>query len=213
MQTMMRHFLFLMITASWALVASAQTSRIYIEDFEIEPGTTDTVQAIFASVDSSRGLQFNVSLSAGLDIVDGWLTDYSKGFSMVGSCTYSSKNDCYLMFIYPTDFVCYPADTVAAVMNILVEADPDFSGGTITTWQCRGSTIDNNSIPMEGDTTTVSTPAASIIAIPADGSSKHDQYFNMMGQPIDTPASAPVAIQVTTRASGERTARKVAVGH
>lgn len=210
---MMRHFLLLMIAASWALMASAQTNRIYIEDFEIEPGTTDTVQAIFASVDASRGLQFNVSLSAGLDIVDSWLTDYSKQLSMVGSCNYSSKNDCYLMFIYPADFVCYAADTVAAVMNIIIEADPDFTGGTIITWKCRGSTIDNDAIAMEGDTTIVSLPTASIIAIPADQHFTNDQYFNMMGQPIEDPASAPVAIQVTTRASGERTTRKVAVGH
>lgn len=66
---------------------------------------------------------------------------------------------------------------------------------------------------MEGDTTTVSTPTASILLIPADQKPQPDQYFNMMGQPIDDPASAPVAIQVTTRPSGERTSRKVAVGH
>lgn len=202
-----------MIAASWALMASAQTNRIYIEDFEIEPGTTDTVPVLFASVDPSRGLQFNLSLSAGLDVVDIELTDYSRQFSMVGSCNYSSKNDCYLMFIYPGDRVCYPADTVAVIMNVLIEADPDFSGGTLTTWKCRGSTMENAAIIMEGDTTTVSTPTASILLIPADQKPQPDQYFNMMGQPIDDPASAPVAIQVTTRASGERTSRKVAVGH
>ena len=66
---------------------------------------------------------------------------------------------------------------------------------------------------MEGDTTTVTVPQASLIGIPVDGQPVKDQYFNLMGQPITSPDVVPVAIQVTTLADGGHTSRKVAAGH
>ena len=54
------------MTASLAQGIMAQTNRIFIEEFEIEPGTIDSVPVMLTSVDPSRGLQFNISLPAGL---------------------------------------------------------------------------------------------------------------------------------------------------
>ena len=44
---MMRHLLLLIMTASLALGIMAQTNRIFIEGFEIEPGTIDSVQVMY----------------------------------------------------------------------------------------------------------------------------------------------------------------------
>jgi hypothetical protein len=65
---------------------------------------------------------------------------------------------------------------------------------------------------MDGDTTMVTVPTASLIGIPYD-MPVQDQYFNLLGQPVSSPDSVPVAIQVTTGPNGERTSRKEAVGH
>lgn len=205
------------VLMSLALLATigvaAQTNRIYIEDFEIEPGTTDSVPVMFSSVDPSRGLQFNISLPKGLSYKGAEVSEYAASFGMSGSCNYSSKDSCYSAFIYPAGRICFPADTTAAVMYIWLKASNEFKGGTIITWKCRGSTIDNATIYMDGDTTTVTVPQASLIGIPVDSQPVKDQYFNLMGQPITSPDNVPVAIQVTTLADGERTSRKVAVCH
>jgi len=209
----MRNFMLLVMTVALALGAGAQTSRIYIEDFEIQPGTMDTVTVKLAAVQPSRGLQFNITLPSGLDVWDCEVTDLSAQYHMVGSCDYNSKNNCYSAFIYPTGQYCYPTDTVVEVLYLIMEADPSFSGGDLITWKCRGSTMDNTTIVMDGDTTHVSLPSASIIAVPEDNTPMWQQYYNLNGQPIASPDSSSVAIQVTTNRRGERSARKVAVGH
>ena len=210
---MMKKFILMSLALVSVLGVAAQTNRIFIEDFEIEPGATDSVAVMFSSVDPSRGLQFNISLPAGLTYLGSDVTEYSVNYNMSASCNYSRKDSCYSAFIYPPGRICYPADTTAAVMYIWLKAKDDFKGGTIITWKCRGSTIDNNTIYMEGDTTTVTVPQASLIGIPVDGQPVKDQYFNLMGQPITSPDVVPVAIQVTTLADGGHTSRKVAAGH
>ncbi len=200
------------MTASLALGIMAQTNRIFIEDFEIEPGTIDSVPVLLTSVDPSRGLQFNISLPAGLSYRSSEVTDFSNKYNMSMSCNYSRKDSCYSVFLYPPGRYCYPADTTVAVAYIWLQASNDFKGGTIITWKCRGSTIDNNTIYMDGDTTMVTVPTASLIGIPYD-MPVQDQYFNLMGRPVSSPDSVPVAIQVTNGPNGERTSRKEAVGH
>ena len=207
----MRRILLLIMTALLALGATAQTNRVYIEDFEIEPGALDTVPVMLANSDPSRGLQFNVSLPEGLEYWDCLATDLSREYTMTVSCSFSRKDNCYVVYIYPTQRVCYPVDT-AAIVNMIFEADPEFKGGTITIWKCRGATIENETIPMDGCNTTVTIPQASIIEAQADLAAP-DRYYNLMGQPIESPASAPVAIQVTTRPDGERLSRKVCIAH
>ncbi|MBR5674143.1 MAG: hypothetical protein IKW97_07050 [Muribaculaceae bacterium] len=206
-----------LVLMSLALLATigvaAQTNRIFIEDFEIEPGTTDSVAVMFSSVDPSRGLQFNISLPKGLAYMGADVTEYAANYNMSVSCNYSEKYRCYSAFIYPPGRICFPADTTAAVMNLWLKAKDEFKGGTIIIWKCRGSTIDNNTIYMDGDTTTVTVPQASIIGIPVDNQPVKDQYFNLLGQPITSPGVVPVAIQVTTLANGGHTSRKVAVVH
>ncbi len=200
------------MTASLAISTMAQTNRIFIEDFEIEPGTTDSVPVMLTSVDPSRGVQFNVTLPAGLSYKGSEVTGFSSDNNMRLTYNYNRKDNCYSVFIYPPGRYCYPADTTVAVAYIWLQASNDFKGGTIITWKCRGSTIDNNTIYMDGDTTMVTVPTASLIGIPYD-MPVQDQYFNLMGRPVSSPDSVPVAIQVTNGPNGERTSRKEAVGH
>ncbi len=164
-----------------AMGVAAQTNHIYIESFEIEPGATDTVPVMFSSVDPSRGLQFNISFPEGLEYKGFEASRYALGYKMNVSCNYSKKYSCYSAFIYPLGCICFPADATAVVMYISVKAKDDFKGGTITTWKCRGSTADNNTIIMEGDTTTVTVPQASLIGIPVKKQQPKDQYFDLMG--------------------------------
>ena len=101
------------------------------------------------------------------------------------SCNYNQKNSCYSAFIYPPGPICFPADPAAVVMYIWLTAKDDFKGGPIITWKCRGSSIDNNTIIMDGDTTAVTVPQASLIGIPIDKRQTKDQYFNLTGHPAN----------------------------
>ena len=178
----MRHPLLLIMAMLMSLVATAQTNRIFIEDFEIEPGATDSVPVLLSNVDPSRGLQFNISLPEGLNYMGAEVSEYASGYKMSVSCNYNQKNSCYSAFIYPPGPICFPADTTAVVMYIWLMAKDDFKGGPIITWKCRGSALDNNTIIMDGDTTVVTVPQASLIGIPVENRQAQDQYFNLTGQ-------------------------------
>ena len=164
-----------LIAVLCVLATSAQEgNRIYIEDFEIEPGEMDSAQVMLTNVDPSRGLQFNISMPEGLEIVEYELTDYSRASKMNLMFDYSTKNHCNIVFIYPLGMICYPADTAKAVMCLKLKAHRGFKGGTIVTWKCCGSTMDNNTITMNGSDTHVTVPKASPIDTQPDGG----QYFN-----------------------------------
>ena len=194
------------------LTAAAQGNRIYIEDFEIDRDSTKTVQVMLANVDPTRGIQFNLTLPAGLMFEDYEETAYSRRYTMSLTSRFVPEYNGYLIFLYPSKAICFPPDTTA-VINLTFSASSDFSGGDLMIWQCRGSTIDNETIYMDGDTTQVSVPSSTLIGIPVDQRPTEEQYFNLMGQPIASPEMAPIAIQVTTRSDGMRTSRKVISAH
>ena len=192
-------------------VAQSET-RIYIEDFEICPDSSVVVPVILANVERTRGFQFYITLPEGLTKVREELTEYSLENKMTLSCPYSEKNNCYMVFIYPSAGNMFPPDTME-VMTFTFKAESTFRGGIIRLWKCRGSTRNNTTIIYQDDTTTVTVPTASLIGIPVDKKPGKDEFFNLMGQPIDSPVSAPIAIQVTTLPNGQRSSRKVAVTH
>lgn len=160
-----------------ALTLSAQGNRVYIEDFEIEPGATDSVLVLLSNVDPSRGLQFNLSLPQGLEICEYDLTDYSRRSKMHLLCEVSTKDSCYVAFIYPMGLICYPADDAAAVMYLKVKASKGFKGGNIVTWKCCGATMENTTINMDGASTRVTVPDAALVGIPVDTQSADDRFF------------------------------------
>ena len=81
----------------------------------------------------------------------------------------------------------------------------------MTVWKVIGSTIDNVAFPIDGDTALVTVPTSSLLNIPYDQPPVREQYFNLMGNPIQSPDTVPVAIEVITRPDGSCTSRKIAV--
>lgn len=210
--TEMRHYLLTMMALLAALTAAGQSGRIYIEDFEIDLDSTKTVPVILANIDPTRGVQFNLTLPDGLSLEGYEETAYSLGYDMALTSRFVPDYNGYLVFLYPSRPICFPPDT-AAVINLTFTASSNFKGGDLTLWQCRGSTLENTTLYLDGDTTQVTVPVSSLIGIPIDQKPTEEQYFNLMGQPISSPDMAPIAIQVTTRADGVRSSRKVCYSH
>ena len=204
----MKRYMMTMLAMVLTLAAIAQKNRIYIEDFEIYPDSSITMPVILANVDSTRGIQFNMTLPDGLRMLDCKLSDYAANeydmqiFSTV-------KAGIWTMGMYPMSRVCLPPAT-QVVMTIKFYATADFKGGELFLWKCRGSTIKNMSIYIDDDTTAVAVPSSALIGIPMDNATDKDLYFNLMGQPIAAPDQAPVAVQVRTLANGEQNTRKIA---
>ena len=65
----MRYHLLMLAALMLAMTGMAQNNRVYIEDFEIEPGSLITVPVLLANESPTRGFQFNLSLPQGLTIV------------------------------------------------------------------------------------------------------------------------------------------------
>lgn len=204
----MRRYMMVMMAALIMLAAVAQQrNRIYIENFEIYPDSSLTVPVMLANMDSTRGIQFNITLPSGLRISECELTAYAKEYDMH---IFENNNGGVLTIgMYPFSRVCFPPDTMA-VMTINFEAMTDFKGGEIFLWKCRGSTMENTTIFIGDDTTTVTVPSSSLIGIPIDQKTDDELYFNLLGQPIPSADSVPVAVQVSTRPDGTISSRKVA---
>ena len=170
---------FMVLVVFLALAVTAQGNRIYVEDFEIEPGEYGCMPVLLTNVDPSRGLQFNITLPIGLELEESELTPYARGKKMFLSSNFSPKDGCYTVFIYPMGTICFPADTTAAVMTMTLKARETFKGGTISAWKCRGATADNKTIYMEGDTARVTVPESALVGVPIDSKSDDGGFFNL----------------------------------
>lgn len=208
----MRHCLFFLLAVLMVVGAAAQNNQIYIEDFEIYPDSTSLVPVMLANTDSTRGVQFYMTMPEGLDVAAFVLNDYANAYDMLLETKFSTNLGCYVVFEYPASRICFPPDTTAVLM-IEFCASSDFGGGELTLWQCRGATIDNRSISMTGCTTNVTVPESSIIGIPMDNAPESNQYFNLLGQPVIQPDTVPVVIEVTTHGDGHQSSRKMSFGH
>ena len=207
----MRRFMRSLLAVVFALTAVAQRNRIYIEDFEIYPDSTVTVPVMLANMDSTRGIQFNLTLPYGLRLMNCELTEYADNECDMNMFQ-SNNAGVYTIGMYPFSRLCFPPD-IKAVLMIDFKVKTDFEGGEIFLWKCRGSTLENTSIIIGDDTTTVTLPSSSHIGIPVDNHKGDDQYFNLLGQPIPSPDSVPVAVHVTTKPDGTIDSRKVAKMH
>ena len=171
---MIRHFLLTIMAALAALTVSAQAERICIEDFVLDRDSTLSVPVMLVHETPLRGLQFSIALPDGVRISGYDLTKYSEKYENMVCRQAESGN--YLVFIYPLSRVCVPADS-AAIMTLDFAANSDFKGGEIILSDVRGSTIDNQSFTLEGDTVTVTVPASSLIGIPIDQSQGNGKFF------------------------------------
>lgn len=157
-----------------SLAAAAQSNSIYIDNFEIVPDSVMEVPVILANESPTRGLQFIVTLPQGLSLESSELTRYSKSQQMSMVC--EPKGDGYMMFIYSMNYVSYPVDT-AAIVTMKLCAASSFKGGDIIISKAFGSSMENKTIPIDGGTTTVTVPAASLIGIPIYQQLDENEYF------------------------------------
>ena len=157
----MRQFLTTILAVVAAITVSAQSNRIGIDDFVIERDSIVSVPVTLANDTPMRGLQFNLAVPDGLKIEAGRLTKYSEKYDMNLVCRKSPK-DGYVVFVYPMSRVCYPAGS-EVIMVLDFCAASGFRGGEIHINHARGSTINNQSIPIEDATVTVTVPASPLI--------------------------------------------------
>lgn len=150
-----------------ALQALAQSNRIYIEDFEIFPDSVVTVPVMLSNVDETRGFQFNITTPEGLKVVGHRLSGITRDYEMTLTFRKSEADGCHTAIVVPHEPTCLPAGT-AVVMTLKFKASPDFKGGEISLWKERGSTIENKTIIMGDETTTVTVPESALIGIPID---------------------------------------------
>ena len=156
-----------------AVTAAAQGNRLMIQDFEIVPDSTVTVPVTLVNTDASRGLQFNLTIPEGLTIENVKVTKYTKKLGL--SVTYSESNGISTIILYQMGKVCFPPDS-ADVVLVTFQASPKFRGGQVELWKGRGSTMENNTFIIEGDTAVVTVPAATLIGIP-NGLKPEEEYF------------------------------------
>ena len=126
-----------------------------MDDFEIARDSTLTVPVKLVNQDTTRGLQFDVSLPPGLRCEELKLSRYIQRMKFILNNTI--KDSVHNVMIYQLGSGIIPPGDVA-VVEMTLKADSTFSGGNITLRKCRGSTRDNKSIYIDGDTVTVTVP-------------------------------------------------------
>lgn len=209
----MKHFFVTLLAVASALVGMAGNNRVIVEDFEIMEDSALSVPVILVNEDPTRGFQFNITLPDGLVLEDCTIPEeVVDDYDMRFVCNYLPNDLCYQIIVYPGFRVCVDPGTIVGIY-LEFTAETDFKGGQIKLWKVLGSTIDNETFPMDGCTANVTVPASSLIKVPVDKQPSDEKYFNLMGQPLSSPASAPVAIMVTTTPEGQLSSRKVSVAH
>ncbi len=151
----LNRLLFTLMVGWMACCAMARTNVVSISDFAIAPDSTVTVPVKLANQDTTRGLQFNLTLPPGLTCRQMELSTYIKRLRFVLNNTF--KDDHHTVMIYQVGAGVIPPGC-EAVLLMTLHADHGFTGGEITVWKCRGSTRDNKSINMDGDTVAVTVP-------------------------------------------------------
>lgn len=145
-----------------AMSTAAHHNGVFIEDFEVEPGSSVIVPLMLCGSDSTRGVQFNMTLPLGLT-----METYELEEDVVEKYNLHSYDRCnagvWIIGVYPYGRKCLPADTTIAIMRMTLKAAPNFAGGDIYLWKDRGAKMDNSTIFFNDDTTTVAVPQASIM--------------------------------------------------
>lgn len=137
------------------LCAVAQGNRICVGDVEVARGATVTVPVVLANQDTTRGVQFKVMLPQGLRCEEWNLAPRTQRLGFILNNVL--KNGAHSVMIYQVGRGAIPpGDEAIAIMTL--KADDTFNGGEITVMKCRGSTMDNKSMEMDGSTSTVTVP-------------------------------------------------------
>lgn len=175
--TMKRFLMMTWLLMCAALCVVAQGNRIYMEDVEITPDSSLTVPLMLTNVDETRGVQFNMVLPQGLQLVDQDLTDYSYDIGMKLTTRHLAEQNTWIVIVHSMEKAYFPAGNATAIMEFCFKAAKDFKGGKIILNNMRGSTFDNRSIKVNDDSTTV-TVLPNTLMRRQQADDDQDQFFN-----------------------------------
>jgi len=153
----MRRLLIILLAALATLTAAAQhDNTIYIEDFEMAPDSTVTVNVTLANGEPTGGFQFRMSLPAGLQVEDIELTRHSKKHKMYLASN-QVNDSTWMVVVYPMGQDVLPTDSVA-VLRLTLTAAQQFNGGIIAITRAMGASQESTTIYYDDSTANVTLP-------------------------------------------------------
>lgn len=133
-----------MLLAMGCIAAFAQGNKLYIEDFDIAPGQTKTLDIILENEDPVSSLQFDITFPTGLSYVEGSLEKVTSRITRTSHSILAVKQEesVYRMGILSTSSEMANSAVKlkeGALLRIKVKADIDYKGSSIKITDIIGS--------------------------------------------------------------------------
>ena len=133
-----------MLLAMGCIAAFAQGNKLYIEDFDIAPGETKTLDIILENEDPVSSLQFDITFPTGLSYVKNTLERVTSRITRTSHSIVDAmqKESVYRMGILSTSSEMANSAVKlneGALLRIKVKADIDYKGSSIEITDIIGS--------------------------------------------------------------------------
>ena len=133
-----------MLLAMGCIAAFAQGNKLYIEDFDIAPGQTKTLDIILENEDPVSSLQFDITFPTGLSYVENTLERVTSRITRTSHSIVAAKQgeNVYRMGILSTSSETANSAVKlneGALLRIKVKADIDYKGSSIKITKIIGS--------------------------------------------------------------------------
>ena len=133
-----------MLLAMGCIAAFAQGNKLYIEDFDIAPGETKTLDIILENEDPVSSLQFDITFPTGLSYVEESLERVTSRITRTSHSIVAAKQgeNVYRMGILSTSSEMANSAVKlkeGALLRIKVKADIDYKGSSINITDIIGS--------------------------------------------------------------------------
>ena len=133
-----------MLLAMGCIAAFAQGNKLYIEDFDIAPGETKTLDIILENEDPVSSLQFDITFPTGLSYVENTLERVTSRITRTSHSIVAAKQgeNVYRMGILSTSSEMANSAVKlneGALLRIKVKADIDYKGSSIKITDIIGS--------------------------------------------------------------------------
>ena len=133
-----------MLLAMGCIAAFAQGNKLYIEDFDIAPGQTKTLDIILENEDRVSSLQFDITFPTGLSYVENSLERVTSRITRTSHSIVAAKQgeNVYRMGILSTSSEMANSAVKlkeGALLRIKVKADIDYKGSSIKITDIIGS--------------------------------------------------------------------------
>ena len=133
-----------MLLAMGCIAAFAQGNKLYIEDFDIAPGETKTLDIILENEDPVSSLQFDITFPTGLSYVENTLERVTSRITRTSHSIVAAKQgeNVYRMGILSTSSEMANSAVKlkeGALLRIKVKADIDYKGSSIRITDIIGS--------------------------------------------------------------------------